>query len=112
MKTVGFLISTKENEKRRALFPYHISNIKNKNKLYFERGYGEVLGYSDEEYIDAGANVSSKDEVIRKDVICDPKIGDAEYLDQLREGQTIFGWVHAVQNRMITETILEKSLLR
>ena len=49
MKTMGFLMSTKENEKRRALLPEQIDQIKNKKQLYFEKGYGEVLGYTDEE---------------------------------------------------------------
>ena len=44
-------------------------------------------------------------EILKKDIICDPKIGDAEYLDQLNN-QTIFGWVHAVQNRDITDKIV------
>jgi N5-(carboxyethyl)ornithine synthase len=110
MKSVGFLMSTKENEKRRALLPKHILSIKNRSNLYFESGYGEVLGHSDEEYTFAGANVVSRTEVLEKDIICDPKIGDAEYLKELKSGQTIFGWVHAVQNKDITDSILDKNL--
>ncbi|KUO51479.1 MAG: N(5)-(carboxyethyl)ornithine synthase [Desulfitibacter sp. BRH_c19] len=110
MKSMGFLMSTKENEKRRALLPEQISGIKNKNYLFFERGYGKALGYTDAEYIKQGANVSSKEEVITKDIICDPKIGDADYLLELRENQAIFGYVHAVHNRNITDIIVEKSL--
>ena len=26
--------------------------------------------------------------------MCDPKVGDAEYLRELKEGRTLFGWVH------------------
>lgn len=110
MKTIGFLISTKENENRRALLPEHIMAIKNKNYLYFENGYGEALGHSDEEYKLAGANIVSRDDVISKDIICDPKIGDAEYLSKLKQGQTIFGWIHAVQNKNITDKILKGKL--
>jgi N5-(carboxyethyl)ornithine synthase len=110
LKTIGFLISTKENEKRRAILPEHITSILNKNYLFFEEGYGEALGYSDEKYELAGAHVVSREEAICKDVICDPKIGDADYLSKLKEGQTIFGWVHAVQNRSITDSILNNKL--
>lgn len=110
MKSIGFLISTKENEKRRALLPEHIASIKNKDMLYFEEGYGEALGHSDEEYRLEGANVVSRSEAINKDVICDPKIGDAEYLSELNKGQIIFGWIHAVQNRPITDSIVQGSL--
>ncbi len=107
---MGFLISTKENEKRRALLPEQISRIKNKNQLFFEKDYGEVLGYTDDEYIKQGAKVLSREEVIKRDIICDPKIGDADYLLQLRANQTIFGYIHAVQNRDITGIIVKKSL--
>ena len=110
MKTIGFLKSTKTNEKRIALLPDQISNIKNKNYLFFETGYGEKLGFADNEYIKQGANVCSKEESLTKDIICDPKIGDADYLLQLREHQTIFGYIHAVQNRDITDQIVNRSL--
>lgn len=109
MRTIGFPISTKENENRRAISPKSLNNITNKQSVYIEKGYGEVLGYSDNEYIAAGANIVSKDEVLRQDIICDPKIGDADYLSDLKD-QTIFGWVHAVQNRDITDKLINGNL--
>ena len=48
MKTIGFLISHKNGEGRRALLPEHIGKIKNADKLYFETGYGTAVGVSDE----------------------------------------------------------------
>lgn len=110
MKTVGFVISHKENENRRALVPEDISKVKNKHLLFIEKGYGDVLGYTDDDYISQGiGGVCSRDEILKKDIICDPKVGDAEYLEQLHE-QTIFGWIHAVQNRDITDKIINAKL--
>ena len=109
MKTVGLPISHKENEKRRALIPQDILKIRNKEYIYVETGYGNVLGYTDQDYLKLGVNIASREEVLKKDIICDPKIGDAEYLDELKE-QTIFGWVHAVQNRDITDTIMRNKI--
>lgn len=106
MKNVGFPIGKKENEMRRALIPSDLRNIKHVEELYFENGYGEVLGFSDEEYMKYGANIATRGEVLSKDIVCDPKVGDAEYLSKLHEGQTIFGWVHLVQNRDITDAVL------
>ncbi len=100
LRTVGFPISRKENEKRRCLVPEHIKKIKNSSQLYIESGYGEVLGYSDRDYEIHGVQAISRKEVLKKDIIVDPKIGDAEYLKEL-DSQLIFGWVHAVQNRDI-----------
>lgn len=110
MKSVGFLISRKENEKRRAILPEQIRTLSHPEKLYFEKGYGEVMGIPDEAYLACGSNVCSREEVMQKDIICDPKIGDAEYLTQLHEGQAIFGWVHATQNRDITDKIVDRKL--
>lgn len=110
MKSVGLMISTKENEKRRALLPKHIASIRNKDQLFFEKGYGESFGHPDSEYVKAGAHVVSREEALAKDIICDPKIGDATYLEELKSGQTIFGWIHAVQNRSITDRIMSKEI--
>jgi len=109
MKTLGFVISKKENEKRRVLIPEHIKNIKNKELIYVETGYGNVLGYSDDDYLQNGVNIASRDEVLKMDIICDPKIGDSEYLSDLKN-QTVFGWVHAVQNRDVTDVLLRNQI--
>lgn len=109
MKSIGFPISHKENENRRALMPEDIANISHPEELYFEKGYGDVLGLCDDDYLKAGAHVVSREEVLKKDIICDPKIGDAEYLDCLYN-QTVFGWVHAVQNRDITDKLINNRL--
>ena len=110
MRTIGFVISHKENEARRALIPEHIKFINNPANLLIETGYGDVLGYCDEDYRVAGAKVVSREVAMCADIVCDPKIGDADYLWVLKEGQIVFGWVHAVQNRDITDALLERKL--
>ncbi len=110
MKTVGFVIGHKENESRRALLPSELGCIEHPEMIYIEEGYGEVYGCSDDEYIAGGCNVAPREKVFECDIICDPKIGDAEYLENLKKGQTIFGWVHAVQNRDITDKIISAGL--
>lgn len=110
MKTVGFPISRKENENRRALIPEHLKEIRNCDLLWFEKGYGEVLGFKDEEYTAFGAHIASYEEILKKDIICDAKIGDADYLSELHPNQTIFGWVHLVQNRDITDCVVNAGL--
>lgn len=109
MKTVGLPISHKENESRRSLVPSHIKSIKYPAQIFIEKGYGDVLGYSDADYTKEGVHVCSREEVLQKDIICDPKIGDADYLEELNH-QTIFGWIHAVQNRDITDKLIARHL--
>ncbi len=110
MNKIGFLISTKENEKRRAILPEQLSNIKNVDHLYFEKGYGLELGYSDDEYIKKGAHILEKKDVLKLDVLCDPKIGDSNYLSELNNNQMIFGYVHAVQNKNVTDLLIQKKI--
>lgn len=109
MKTVGLPISHKENEKRRALTVGDIAQVIHRDQIFVEQGYGEVLGYNDEDYLRTGVHVVSREEVLNKDIICDPKIGDADYLEYLKE-QVVFGWIHAVQNRDITDKMIAGQL--
>lgn len=110
MKTIGFPISMKENEKRRALVPPDLNDVKNNDKLYFESGYGDTIGYSDIDYLNAGVNVVDINEVYDQDIICNPKVPEHEERKLFKEGQTLFGWIHAVQGRDITDFLLEKKM--
>lgn len=105
MLSIGFPISHKENEYRRALIPEDVKRCAYPGCLVFETRYGDVLGFSDTDYLASGAKVVGRDVVLSQPIICDPKIGDADYLDQLKD-QTIFGWVHAVLNRDITDKMI------
>ena len=109
MKTIGFVKSDKENEYRIALVPKDLRKIKNTNMIYIEKGYGNENNYSDEEYSSMGCHIVSKEEVLGKDIIVDPKIGDAKYLNSLKN-KIVFGWIHAVQNRDITDCFINNKL--
>lgn len=108
MKTVAFIVSKKENEKRRAILPQHIVNIKNKKMVYIEKGYGQIMGIPDSEYRKAGVRVCNRAEAMKKDIIVDPKVGDAKYLKSLKNGAILFGWLHLVQNKKLTDLCVQK----
>ena len=109
-RTMGLLISHKNNEKRRAILPDQVAELRNPDMLYFETGYGISVGHSDEDYINAGANVVSREEAMRCDIITDVKLGDADYLDELEDDKILFGWAHAAQSVDFTSKCLEKNL--
>ncbi|MBO5926491.1 MAG: N(5)-(carboxyethyl)ornithine synthase [Clostridia bacterium] len=109
MKTMGFVISHKNNERRRTVVPKDIEkNIKNKSQLYFEKGYGESLGISDKEYEDCGCHIVDRETALSCDIITDVKLGDAEYLESVKDGKILFGWAHAVQGIDFTSSVLKK----
>lgn len=106
MKTMGFVISHKNGEQRRAILPADIAALKYPGQLYFESGYGLSVGASDEEYAAAGCHVVSREEAMACDIIADVKLGDADYLDKLSPNKILFGWAHTVQNLDFTSAML------
>ncbi len=106
MKTIGFVISHKNNERRRALLPDDLKNIKNLEYLYFEKGYGESVGFDDSEYLKYGVKLVSRKEILNCDVLVDVKLGDADYFDEIAEPKLLVGWAHAVQNIEFTTSVI------
>ena len=110
MKTIGFVISGKENEGRRALLPRDVQRIKRRQYLHFEQGYGVHLGIEDREYEALGCAVKPKHEVYQCDVICNPKAPERNERSLFHSKQTLFGWLHAVQGRAVTDFLLERRM--
>lgn len=108
MKTMGFLISHKNGEKRRALLPEHIAQIKHPEQLFLEIGYGDSVRVSDDMYKAFGCHIVSREEVLKCDIITDVKLGDADYLDQIDKHKILFGWAHLVQKIDFTSDMLNK----
>jgi len=110
MKNMGLVISRKENEKRRALLPADVAQIKHKDHLFFEEHYGDIVGATDDDYIAAGAHVVSRAEAFTKDIICGIKTPEPEERGEHGTGQTLFGWIHAVQGREITDFLCQRKM--
>ena len=74
-KIIPFIITEyRENGKnllvsnRRYLEEEHLKKIENPELLYFEKGYGEILGIEDAEYEAYGSHIASCDEVLTKEI--------------------------------------------
>jgi len=110
MKKIGFIISRKEHENRRAIILDDAKKIKNKEFLYFEEWYFEIFWISDKEVSKLWFNIAKRESLLREcDIICDPKAWDAEYLGDIRS-KIIFWWIHATQNYEITQKIIDGKL--
>ena len=111
LRKVGFVNSHKENEKRIALLPGDLDYIPLglRKQLYFEQGYGSELGITDNQYLSKGTCVATRTDILKHcDIICDPKAGDADYLDSLVDGRVIFGWIHPHVDEHLKDTLLKK----
>lgn len=110
MNTVRSAISRKENERRRAHLPQHVTRVAEPGALYFEQGCAEHLGIPDEEYDSRGVHVASRREVYGCDIVCNPKAPEPAEMQNFRSGQTLFGWVHAVQGRPAVEFLRDRKM--
>ena len=106
MKSIGFVISHKNNEQRRALLPEDLVHVRHHRKLFIETGYGGAVGYMDKDYEEFGVQIVSREEALKCDIITDVKLGDADYLGEIERGKTLFGWAHAVQMTDFTEACI------
>ena len=108
MRTVGFPIPGKEQELRRALVPADLPLLRDPSALVFERGYGAPLGLDDAAFEAQGARVGDRAEVDACPVICDPKpvVGESYFGPE----KTLFGWIHAVQGRAMTDLLVENRM--
>ena len=94
MKRIGFIIPNYPNERRVALTPRDV-RLTDKNKLVIEKGFGKEIGYTDNDYVEAGCEVLSREEVFEScEIIFSLKLIQKEDYDYLRDNQVIVGWTH------------------
>ncbi len=104
--------SRKEHELRLPLHPRQIADIapELRRRLVVERGYGERFQVADSELADLGVSLASRERVIAgTDLVVIPKPMAAD-VEAMREGQTLCGWVHAVQDTEITQLAIDRKL--
>src|SRR6188768_996619 len=104
--------SRKPDERRLPIHPAHLERIDAdlRARMILERGYGLRFGIHDDELEPLVGAMADRDEIIaRADVVLLPKPQTSD-LEDLRDGQVLWGWPHCVQDREITQTAIDKSL--
>ena len=111
--TLGILASTrKPAERRLAIHPLHVERIDPglRQRLILEEGYGETFGVSDDFLKPlVGAMLPRTQLLAEADVVLLPK-PQPEDLAEFRDGQTLWGWPHCVQDRAVTQLAIDKKL--
>ena len=102
----------KADERRLPIHPLHLDRIAPdlRDRIYLERGYGETFGVPDEQLAPLVAGLLPRSELIaRCDVVvlAKPLLEDVA---ELREGQTLWGWPHCVQDPALTQLAIDKRL--
>ncbi|MGD9606660.1 MAG: N(5)-(carboxyethyl)ornithine synthase [Leucobacter sp.] len=104
--------SSLENEHRLPIHPSHFQRLDPQTAafLFIETGYGDKFDMADEELAPHVGGVLSRAELIERcDVILLPKMLPDD-LAELRDGQTVWGWPHCVQNVEIAQLAIDKKL--
>lgn len=104
--------SKKENERRFPIHPEHLSRIPERirRQLIFEKGYGEPFNIADSEIAAQTGGIASREELladIGTVIIAKPVLAD---LQALRDGGTLWGYVHCVQQQDITQAAIDRKL--
>ncbi|WP_312179558.1 N(5)-(carboxyethyl)ornithine synthase [Arthrobacter sp.] len=111
--TLGVVASTrKPAERRLPIHPLHFERIapEVRRQLILEEGYGEKFGVADDVLKPlVGAMLPRTQLLAEADVVLLPKPQPADLAD-LRDGQTLWGWPHCVQDRAITQLAIDKKL--
>lgn len=109
----GVLGSTrKPDEHRVAIHPAHLDRIEERlrSRLFFEHGYGERFGVPDDELRRLVGGVRSRAELVAEsDVVVLPK-PVPEDLEEMHEGQILWGWPHCVQDERMTQLAIDRRL--
>jgi alanine dehydrogenase len=104
--------SLKQDERRLAVHPAHFERISAELRrgMFVERGYGDRFGFADEQLEPLVGGLRTREQLLAEcDVVVLPK-PLADDLETLRRGQVVWGWVHCVQDRRMTQLAIDRGL--
>lgn len=107
--TVGCPKEIKKQENRVALTPGGtLQLVRNGVDVVVEAGAGEGAAYSDAEYAKAGATIlpGAAEVFADADIIVKVKEPQPSEIEMLREGQTLFTYLHLAADQSLTETLV------
>jgi alanine dehydrogenase len=110
---IGVPKEIKDMEGRVSMQPDGVAELVHYgNEVYVQTGAGEGSGFSDEEYVEAGARlVEGPDEVFESsDLIIKVKEPVPEEYDRFREGQQLFTYLHLAADKGLTEFLMERKI--
>ena len=110
---IGIPKEIKEQEQRVALLPSAAEQLKRRgHSVLVEKNAGVGSGYSDEEYVKAGAEiVDAAAEVFKRaDMIVKVKEPLKAEFPLLRKGQILFTYLHLAASKPLTEALLKSGV--
>ena len=103
----------KNNEYRVAITPSGVNElVRNGHEVYVEAEAGVGSSIADEDYVGAGAKIlpTAEDIWATGDLILKVKEPVASEYDKMREGQTLFTYLHLAADRPLTEELVKRKV--
>lgn len=110
---IGLPKEIKDNEYRVGLTPAGVQALTDAgHELYVERSAGEGSGFSDEQYVEAGAKIlETADDVWQTgDMIVKVKEPIAPEYPRMRENQLLFTYLHLAPELELTKQLMERNV--
>lgn len=109
---IGCPKEIKVHEYRVGLTPSNVHEyVEAGHKVYVEHDAGSAIGFSDEEYCKAGAQLVDKKTLFEQSemIIKVKEPIESEY-EYFRDGQTLFTYLHLAADRKLTDMLLTKKI--
>src|SRR6187549_1674412 len=110
---VGIPKEIKNNEFRVAITPSGVHElVRNGHEVYIETGAGVGSSITDDDYVAAGAQILGAAEDVwgTGDMILKVKEPIASEYDKMREGQTLFTYLHLAADQPLTEELVKRKV--
>jgi len=111
---VGIPKEIKPEENRIAIVPGGVETLVNKgHHVIIEKNAGLRSGFSDEEYVKAGAQILERHEDIfaQADLVLKVKEPVPEEYEYLKEGQLVFTYLHLAASEELTKDLMSKKII-
>jgi len=103
----------KNNENRVSLTPAGVHKLKlDGHNVVVEKGAGIGSGFTDDEYVKEGAQIlnTAKEVFDAGDIVVKVKEPLEQEYDLLKEGQTLFTYLHLAPNYELTKALVDKKI--
>lgn len=109
---IGVLKEIKVEEYRVGLTPESVrSLIEDGNKVFIEKDAGIGSGFLNKEYIDAGAEIATKEEIFNSaELIIKVKEPQMSEIELFKPGQILFTFFHFASNLAMTRALVNKKV--
>ncbi|GEK30118.1 MAG: alanine dehydrogenase [Kurthia sp.] len=108
---IGIPKEIKNNENRVAITPAGVVNFKvSGHDVVVERGAGIGSGFTDEEYIEAGAKIVEQADAWKVDMVMKVKEPIASEYDFFSEGLILFTYLHLAPEAALTKALIDKKV--